>query len=157
LVPRLFTALRREECQPLAELIRQTLAIPRPCQWLLFLRNHDEMLLSRVSDEERAYLFREYAPESRMRLNTGLRRRLAPLLANDRRQIELCYSLLLTLPGSPMLYYGDEIGMGDNLELDDRNGLRTLMQWSSGRNAGFSRAGAERLYLPVIRDPVYGY
>jgi maltose alpha-D-glucosyltransferase / alpha-amylase len=157
LVPRLFAALRREECRPLADLVRQTLSIPHPCQWLLFLRNHDEMLLSRVTDEERAYLFREYAQEPRMRLNTGIRRRLAPLLANDRRQIELCYSLLLTLPGSPMLYYGDEIGMGDNIELDDRNGLRTPMQWSSGRNAGFSQAGAERLYLPVIRDPVYGY
>jgi maltose alpha-D-glucosyltransferase/alpha-amylase len=150
-------ALRREDCHPIVNIIQQTRSIPHPCQWLLFLRNHDEMLLSRVTGEERAYLFHEYAAEPSMRLHTGIRRRLAPLLANDRRQIALCYSLLLTLPGSPMLYYGDEIGMGDNIELDDRNGLRTPMQWSSGRNAGFSQAEAEQLYLPVIHDPVYGY
>jgi len=157
LVPGLFMALRRAEGHPIVNIVQQTRSIPHSCQWLLFLRNHDEMLLSRVTDEERAYLFREYAEEPRMRLHTGIRRRLAPLLANDRRQIELFYSLLLTLPGSPMLYYGDEIGVGDNIELDDRNGLRTPMQWSSGDNAGFSQAEAEQLYLPVIHDPVYGY
>jgi len=157
LMPRLFLALRREERRSIVDILNQTLPIPHTCQWLTFLRNHDEMTLARVTDEEREYLFREYAREPRMRLNNGIRRRLAPLVENDRRQLELLYSLVLTLPGSPVFYYGDEIGMGDNIWLDDRNGLRTPMQWSADRNAGFSRANPEQLYLPVILDPVYSY
>ncbi len=157
LMPRLFLALRREERRSIVDILNQTLPIPHTCQWLTFLRNHDEMTLARVTDEEREYLFREYAREPRMRLNNGIRRRLAPLLENDRRQLELLYSLVLTLPGSPVFYYGDEIGMGDNIWLDDRNGLRTPMQWSADRNAGFSQANPEQLYLPVILDPVYSY
>src|SRR5712692_6831096 len=156
-MPRLFLALRREECRPIVDILDQTLPIPNTCQWLTFLRNHDEMTLSRVTDEERDFLLREYARESRMRLNVGIRRRLAPLLQNDRRQLELLYSLVLTLPGSPVLYYGDEIGMGDNIWFDDRDGLRTPMQWSADRNAGFSQANPEQLYLPVIGDSVYSY
>ncbi len=143
LMPRLFLALRREERRSIVDIINQTLPTPHTCQWLTFLRNHDEMALARVTNEEREYLFREYAREPRMRLNNGIRRRLAPLLENDRRQLELLYSLVLTLPGSPVFYYGDEIGMGDNIWLDDRNGLRTPMQWSADRNAGFSRANPE--------------
>ena len=128
-------------------------AIPPQCQWALFLRNHDELTLEMVTDEERDYMYNEYAKDPRMRLNLGIRRRLAPLIDYDRRQIELLYSLLLTLPGSPVLYYGDEIGMGDNIYLGDRNGVRTPMQWTGDRNAGFSRADPSQLYQPVLLDP----
>ncbi|MBI3799753.1 MAG: maltose alpha-D-glucosyltransferase, partial [Deltaproteobacteria bacterium] len=157
LTSRLFLALRREERAPLVDILTQTLPIPETCQWATFLRNHDELSLSQVTKEEREYLLQTYAKDPRMRLNAHIRRRLAPLLDNDRRQIELLHSLIFTLPGSPVLYYGDELGMGDNIELDDRNGLRTPMQWNGGYNAGFSQAAAEQLYLPVISDPVYGY
>lgn len=157
LMPRMFMALRREERRPLVDILNQTPSIADTCQWATFLRNHDEMTLAMVTDEERDYLFHEYARDPRMRLNAGIRRRLAPLMENKRRQIELLYSLLLTLPGSPVIYYGDEIGMGDNIHLGDRNGVRTPMQWSSDRNGGFSRAEAERLYFPLIRDTVYSY
>lgn len=157
LMPCLFLTLAREERRPIVDIINQTPSIPDTCQWATFLRNHDEMTLARLTDAERDYLFHEYAREPRMRLNTGIRRRLAPLLENNRRKIELLYSLLLTLPGTPVLYYGDEIGMGDNTRLGDRNGLRTPMQWSGDRNAGFSQADAEQLYLPVIGDSVYSY
>src|SRR5438093_700562 len=131
--------------------------IPPACQWALFLRNHDELTLEMVSDEERDYMYREYAKDPRMRLNLGIRRRLAPLVDNDRRQMELLYSLLFTLPGSPVIYYGDEIGMGDNIYLGDRNGVRTPMQWTGDRNAGFSRADPSRLYQATLLDPVYHY
>lgn len=157
LMPRMFMALRREERRPLVDILSQTPPIAETCQWATFLRNHDEMTLAMVTDEERDYLFHEYARDPRMRLNAGIRRRLAPLMENKRRQIELLYSLLFTLPGSPVIYYGDEIGMGDNIHLGDRNGVRTPMQWSADRNGGFSRAEAERLYFPAIRDAVYGY
>ena len=157
LTSRLFLALRREQRTPLVEVLAQTLLIPATCQWATFLRNHDELSLSHVTAEEREYLLQAYAKDPRMRLNTHIRRRLAPLLDNDRRQLELLHSLIFTLPGSPVLYYGDEIGMGDNIGLRDRDGLRTPMQWHGGYNAGFSQANPEQLYLPIIRDPVYGY
>jgi maltose alpha-D-glucosyltransferase / alpha-amylase len=157
LMPRLFMALRKEEKEPLEEIIRNTPPIPETCQWAIFLRNHDELTLEMVTDEERDYLYSEYAKDQRMRINLGIRRRLAPLLENGRRQIELLNGLLLSLPGSPVLYYGDEIGMGDNIYLGDRNGVRTPMQWSMDRNAGFSRVDAARLYSPVIVDPVYAF
>ena len=157
LMPRLFMATRMGSRFPIVDVLRQTPSIPQDCQWLLFLRNHDELTLEMVSDEERDYMYRVYAHDPRMRLNLGIRRRLAPLLGNDRRLIELMNGLLFSLPGTPVLYYGDEIGMGDNVYLGDRNGVRTPMQWSPDRNAGFSRANPQRLYLPVIIDPEYHY
>ena len=157
LMPRLFMALRMEDSFPIADILQQTPPIPDNCQWALFLRNHDELTLEMVTDEDRDYMYRVYAHDPAMRLNLGIRRRLAPLLGNDRRQIELLTSLLLSLPGTPVLYYGDEIGMGDNIYVGDRNGVRTPMQWSSDRNAGFSRANPQRLYLPVIVESEYHY
>ena len=157
IMPRLFMALRQEDRRPIVEILERTPDIPQNCQWGMFLRNHDELTLEMVTDEERDYLYNEYAKDRRMRLNVGIRRRLAPLLDNSRRRIELLHGLLLSLPGSPFLYYGDEIGMGDNIYLGDRDGVRTPMQWSADRNAGFSRADFERLYFPVINNPVYGY
>ncbi len=157
LMPRLYMAVRREERLPIVDIFTHTPAIPPNCQWGLFLRNHDELTLEMVTNEERDYMYYAYASDPHMKLNLGIRRRLAPLLENDRRRIELLNGLLLTLPGSPIIYYGDEIGMGDNIYLGDRNGVRTPMQWSRDRNAGFSTADEGRLYLPVITDPVYGY
>jgi maltose alpha-D-glucosyltransferase/alpha-amylase len=157
IMPRLFMALRQEDRRPIVEILERTPDIPSNCQWGMFLRNHDELTLEMVTDEERDYLYNEYAKDRRMRLNMGIRRRLAPLLDNGRRRIELLHALLFSLPGSPFLYYGDEIGMGDNIYLGDRDGVRTPMQWTADRNAGFSRADFARLYFPVIMDPVYGY
>ncbi len=156
-MPRLFMSLRREDRHPIVDIIEQTPGIPPACQWGLFLRNHDELTLEMVTDEERDYMYHEFATDPRMKLNLGIRRRLAPLMGNGRRQIELLTSLLFTLPGSPIIYYGDELGMGDNIYLGDRNGVRTPMQWSGDRNAGFSRADTAALYSPLIMDPVYGY
>jgi len=156
-MPRLYMALRLEERLPIVDIFTHTPAIPPSCQWGLFLRNHDELTLEMVTNEERAFMYYAYARDPDMKLNLGIRRRLAPLLDNDRRRIELLNCLLLTLPGSPIIYYGDEIGMGDNVHLGDRDGVRTPMQWSRERNAGFSAADEERLYLPVITDAVYGY
>jgi maltose alpha-D-glucosyltransferase/alpha-amylase len=156
-MPRLFMAIRREDRTPIVEIMAQTPEIPPSCQWGLFLRNHDELTLEMVSDVERDYMWAEYAQDRMMRLNMGIRRRLAPLMQNGRRQMELLTSLLLSLPGTPILYYGDEIGMGDNVYLGDRRGVRTPMQWSGDRNAGFSRADPSRLFSPVIVDPVYHY
>jgi maltose alpha-D-glucosyltransferase/alpha-amylase len=156
-MPRLFMAVRKEDRAPIVEILQQTPEIPENCQWAIFLRNHDELTLEMVTDEDRDYMYREYAMDPRMRINLGIRRRLAPLMDNGRRRIELMHSLLFTLPGTPVMYYGDEIGMGDNIYLGDRNGVRTPMQWTSDRNAGFSRADGARLYAPVIADPVYGY
>ncbi len=157
LMPRIFLAVRHGDRRPITDIFVHTPQIPDTCQWCLFLRNHDELTLEMVAEDERAHLYYAYGADPRMRLNLGIRRRLAPLLDNDRRKIELLVSLLFTLPGSPILYYGDEIGMGDNIYLGDRNGVRTPMQWTGDRNAGFSRADAARLYLPMIVDPVYGY
>ncbi|MEW9556285.1 maltose alpha-D-glucosyltransferase [Nonomuraea sp. NPDC050783] len=157
LMPRIFMAVRRESRYPISEILAQTPKIPENCQWGIFLRNHDELTLEMVTDEERDYMYAEYAKDPRMRANVGIRRRLAPLLENDRNQIELFTALLLSLPGSPVLYYGDEIGMGDNIWLGDRDGVRTPMQWDPDRNAGFSDCDPGRLYLPVIMDPIYGY
>jgi maltose alpha-D-glucosyltransferase/alpha-amylase len=157
LMPRIFLAVRHADRRPITDIFRHTPDLPSTCQWCLFLRNHDELTLETVSEEERRRLYHAYVPDPRMRLNVGIRRRLSPLLDNDRRKTELLTSLLFTLPGSPILYYGDEIGMGDNIYLGDRNGVRTPMQWTGDRNAGFSRADAARLYLPMIVDPVYGY
>jgi maltose alpha-D-glucosyltransferase / alpha-amylase len=157
LMPRIFMAVRQGLRKPIVEIIQRTPAIPDDCQWCMFLRNHDELTLEMVTDEERDYLYQEYADDARMRLNLGIRRRLAPLMDNDRRKIELLNSILFTMPGSPIIYYGDEIAMGDNIWLGDRDGVRTPMQWSPDRNAGFSRAEAARLYLPVITDSVYGF
>lgn len=157
LMPRIFMALRQEDRYPITEILRRTPDIPETCQWALFLRNHDELTLEMVTDEERDYMYREYAVDPRMRINRGIRRRLATLAENHLGRIQLLYSLLFSLPGTPVLYYGDEIGMGDNIFLGDRNSVRTPMQWSSDRNAGFSRADPQRLYAPVIMDPVYGY
>ncbi len=157
LMPRLFMALRREDRTPVTEILAQTPQIPEACQWGLFLRNHDELTLEMVTDADRDYMYLEYARDPLMRLNLGIRRRLAPLMDNGRRQIEMLNSMLLSMPGSPIVYYGDEIGMGDNVYLGDRRGVRTPMQWSSDRNAGFSRADAARLFSPVIVDPVYHY
>ena len=157
LMPRIFLAVRHGDRRPITDIFLHTPEIPPACQWCLFLRNHDELTLEMVSEEERRHLYHGYGSDPRMRLNLGIRRRLAPLLDNDRRKIELLTSLLFTLPGSPILYYGDEIGMGDNIYLGDRNGVRTPMQWTGDRNAGFSRADTARLYLPMIVDPVYGY
>jgi len=156
-MPRLFMALHMEDRYPIVDILQQTPPIPETCQWGLFLRNHDELTLEMVTDEERDYMYRVYAHDAQARINLGIRRRLAPLLGNDRRRMELMNALLFSLPGTPVLYYGDEIGMGDNFYLGDRNGVRTPMQWSSDRNAGFSRANPQRLYLPIIIDPEYHY
>ena len=156
-MPRLYMGIRREDRTPLIDIIEQLPEIPENCQWCTFLRNHDELTLEMVTDEDRDYMYKEYAKDARMKINLGIRRRLAPLLDNSRRRIELLNALLLSLPGSPIIYYGDEIGMGDNIYLGDRNGVRTPMQWSIDRNAGFSRADSARLYAPVIVDPTYGY
>jgi maltose alpha-D-glucosyltransferase/alpha-amylase len=156
-MPRIFMAVRQGTARPIAEILAQTPAIPDGCQWGIFLRNHDELTLEMVTDEERDYMYSEYAKDPRMKANVGIRRRLAPLLDNDRRQMELFSALLFSLPGSPVLYYGDEIGMGDNIWLGDRDGVRTPMQWTPDRNAGFSQCDPGRLYLPAIMDPVYGY
>jgi maltose alpha-D-glucosyltransferase / alpha-amylase len=157
IMPRLFMALRQEDRLPIVEILNRTPAIPATAQWGMFLRNHDELTLEMVTDEERDYLYAEYAKERRMRINLGIRRRLAPLMDNGRRRIELLNALLFSLPGSPFLYYGDEIGMGDNIYMGDRDGVRTPMQWSLDRNAGFSRADFAQLYFPINMDPVYGY
>src|SRR5918993_746936 len=157
LMPRMFMGVRQEERHPIVEIMNQTPEIPDSCQWAIFLRNHDELTLEMVTDEERDYMYAQYAADPQMRLNVGIRRRLAPLMENSRPRIELMNSLLLSLPGTPVVYYGDEIGMGDNVHLGDRNGVRTPMQWNSDRNAGFSRTDPARLYFPVIMDPVYGY
>jgi len=156
-MPRLFMSMRREEAMPIIEVLDQTPSIPEHTQWGLFLRNHDELTLEMVTDEERDYMYNEYARDPAMRLNLGIRRRLAPLLENGRDDIELATAVLFSLPGSPILYYGDEIGMGDNIYLGDRDGVRTPMQWTGDRNAGFSRADFARLYLPPLMDPVYGF
>ncbi len=157
LMPRMFMALRLEDRKPLVEIVERTPEIPASCQWGLFLRNHDELTLEMVTDAERDYMYAEYARDPVARINLGIRRRLAPLLDGDRRRIELMNALLLSLPGSPVLYYGDEIGMGDNVYLGDRNGVRTPMQWTGGWNSGFSTADPERLYQPLISNPVWGY
>jgi len=157
LMPRLFMSLRMEDNFPIIDILQQTPEIPDNCQWGLFLRNHDELTLEMVTDEDRDYMYRMYAQDDEMRINLGIRRRLVPLLENDRRQIELLNGLLLSLPGTPVLYYGDEIGMGDNVYLGDRNGVRTPMQWSPDRNAGFSPANPHKLYLPLIVDAEYHY
>ena len=157
LMPRIYMSLARADRAPILEILARTPPIPESCQWATFLRNHDELTLEMVTEEERQFMWGFYAPEPRMRLNLGIRRRLAPLLGNDRARIELANSLLFTLPGAPVIYYGDEIGMGDNIWLDDRDGVRTPMQWSGAANAGFSTTEAENLYLPVIDDEVYGY
>ncbi|MEU6919013.1 maltose alpha-D-glucosyltransferase, partial [Streptomyces olindensis] len=156
-MPRIFMAVRRESRYPVSEILAKTPAIPSGCQWGMFLRNHDELTLEMVTDEERDYMWAEYAKDPRMRANIGIRRRLAPLLDNDRHTIELFTALLLALPGSPILYYGDEIGMGDNIWLGDRDAVRTPMQWTPDRNAGFSTCDPGRLFLPAIMDPVYGH
>ena len=157
LMPRIYMAIAQEDRFPITDILRQTPDIPAACQWALFLRNHDELTLEMVTDVERDYLWSTYANDPRARINVGIRRRLAPLMDNDRRKIELMNSLLLSFPGTPIIYYGDEIGMGDNIYLGDRNGVRTPMQWSPDRNGGFSRADPARLYAPMIMDPVYGY
>jgi maltose alpha-D-glucosyltransferase / alpha-amylase len=157
LMPRMFMALRQEDRHPITEILRQTPDIPDRCQWGLFLRNHDELTLEMVTDEERDYMYQSYAADPQMRINVGIRRRLAPLMENSRRRIELLNLLLFSFPGTPVIYYGDEIGMGDNIYLGDRNGVRTPMQWTGDRNGGFSRADPARLYAPPIMDPVYGY
>jgi maltose alpha-D-glucosyltransferase/alpha-amylase len=157
LMPRIYMAIAQEDRFPITDILRQTPDIPDHCQWALFLRNHDELTLEMVTDNERDYLWSAYAADPRARINLGIRRRLAPLMENDRRKIELMNSLLLSFPGTPIIYYGDEIGMGDNIYLGDRNGVRTPMQWTPDRNGGFSRCDPARLYLPMIMDPVYGY
>jgi maltose alpha-D-glucosyltransferase/alpha-amylase len=157
LMPRIYMAVAREDRYPITDILRQTPDIPDNCQWALFLRNHDELTLEMVTDDERDYLWQTYATDKRARINLGIRRRLAPLLENDRRKIELLNALLLSMPGTPVIYYGDELGMGDNYYLGDRDGVRTPMQWSADRNGGFSRADPQRLYLPPIMDPIYGY
>jgi maltose alpha-D-glucosyltransferase/alpha-amylase len=157
LMPRMYMAIAQEDRHPIVEIMEQTPDIPDNCQWAVFLRNHDELTLEMVTDRERDYLYQHYAIDPQARLNLGIRRRLAPLMDNDRHRIELMHLLLMTMPGSPILYYGDEIGMGDNIQLGDRNGVRTPMQWSGGYNAGFSSAAPDRLYLPPIDDPVYGF
>ncbi|HET8811252.1 MAG TPA: maltose alpha-D-glucosyltransferase [Gaiella sp.] len=156
-MPRMFMALRREEARPMVEILDRTPPIPDNCQWGLFLRNHDELTLEMVTDEERDYMYAEYANDPRMKLNLGIRRRLAPLLDGGRDEIELMHAILFSLPGTPVLYYGDEIGMGDNVYLGDRDGVRTPMQWTGDRNGGFSRADFAQLYLPPLMDPVFGF
>jgi maltose alpha-D-glucosyltransferase/alpha-amylase len=157
LMPRMFMSARRQVRYPMVEILEQTPDIPDNCGWGIFLRNHDELTLEMVTDEERDYMYKEYARDPRMKLNLGIRRRLAPLLENSIDQAELFHAMLLSLPGTPIIYYGDEIGMGDNIYLGDRDGVRTPMQWTSDRNAGFSRADFAQLYLPVLLDPVFGY
>ena len=157
LMPRMFMAIRREQRMPITEILSQTPEIPPGCQWGIFLRNHDELTLEMVTDEERDYMYSEYAKDPRMRRNIGIGRRLATLVENDRRVAELLHAMLFSMPGSPVLYYGDEIGMGDNIYLGDRDGVRTPMQWSPDRNAGFSKAEFAQLYLPPLMDSVYGY
>ena len=157
LMPRMFMAVKLEDRKPIIEILEQTPQIPENCQWCIFLRNHDELTLEMVTDIERDYMYDEYAVDKAMRLNLGIRRRLAPMMENDRRRVELLTGLLLSMPGTPIIYYGDEIGMGDNIYLGDRNGVRTPMQWNGGWNAGFSSADPERLYSPLISNPVYGY
>ena len=157
LMPRMFMGLRLEDRKPITEILQQTPEIPPSCQWCIFLRNHDELTLEMVTDIERDYMYDIYASDKTMRLNLGIRRRLAPLLDNDRRRIELMNGMLMSLPGTPIIYYGDEIGMGDNIHLGDRNGVRTPMQWTGGANGGFSDADPESLYSPPILNPVYGY
>ena len=157
LMPRMFMAVRQEDRHPIVEILRQTPDIPENCQWAMFLRNHDELTLEMVTDEERDYMYKAYADDPQMRINVGIRRRLAPLLENSRRRSELMHGLLFSMPGTPVIYYGDELGMGDNIYLGDRNGVRTPMQWTGDRNGGFSRADPARLYAPPIMDPVYGY
>jgi maltose alpha-D-glucosyltransferase/alpha-amylase len=157
LMPRIFMALRLEDRHPITEIMAQTPEIPEACQWGLFLRNHDELTLEMVTDEERDYMYLAYSADPQMRINVGIRRRLAPLMDNNRRRIELMNSLLFSFPGTPIIYYGDEVGMGDNIYLGDRNGVRTPMQWTADRNGGFSRANPARLFSPLIIDPIYGY
>ncbi len=157
LMPRMFMSIAQEDRHPITDILRQTPDIPETCQWAVFLRNHDELTLEMVTDRERDYLWQYYAADPRARINLGIRRRLAPLMENDRRRIELMNSLLMSMPGTPVIYYGDEIGMGDNVYLGDRDGVRTPMQWSPDRNAGFSSCDPQRLYLPPIMDPIYGY
>jgi len=157
LMPRMFMGVKLEDRKPITEILKQTPEIPDVCQWCLFLRNHDELTLEMVTDMERDYMYDEYAKEKAMRLNLGIRRRLAPLLDNDRRKIELMNGMLMSLPGTPIVYYGDEIGMGDNVNLGDRNGVRTPMQWDGGWNGGFSPADPESLYAPLLLNPVYGF
>jgi maltose alpha-D-glucosyltransferase/alpha-amylase len=157
LMPRIYMALRQEDRLPITDILAETPAIPDICQWGLFLRNHDELTLEMVTSDERDYMYLAYSADPRMRINLGIRRRLAPLVDNNRRRIELLISLLLSFPGTPILYYGDEIGMGDNIYLGDRNGVRTPMQWNGDRNAGFSTANPARLFSPIIMDPVWGY
>jgi maltose alpha-D-glucosyltransferase/alpha-amylase len=156
-MPRMFMGLHLEDRDPIVEIMAQTPAIPESCQWALFLRNHDELTLEMVTDEERDYMYLAYSADPQARLNLGIRRRLAPLMGNNRRRIELLNSLLFSFPGTPVVYYGDEIGMGDNTYLGDRNGVRTPMQWTNDRNARFSRADPARLFSPVIMDPIYSY
>jgi maltose alpha-D-glucosyltransferase/alpha-amylase len=157
IMPRMFMALRLEDRKPLIDIIERTPSIPDSCQWGIFLRNHDELTLEMVNEVERQYMWDEYAKDPRARINLGIRRRLAPLMEGDRRRIELMSGLLMSLPGSPIVYYGDEIGMGDNVYLGDRNGVRTPMQWNGGFNAGFSTADPERLWLPLVSNALYGY
>jgi maltose alpha-D-glucosyltransferase/alpha-amylase len=157
LMPRIFMAVQLEDRKPIIEILEQTPQIPENCQWCTFLRNHDELTLEMVTDVERDYMYDAYATDKTMRLNLGIRRRLAPMMDNDRRRIQLLNVLLMSLPGTPVIYYGDEIGMGDNIYLGDRNGVRTPMQWNGGWNGGFSGADPERLYSPLISNPVFGY
>ncbi|HEX5915610.1 MAG TPA: alpha-glucosidase C-terminal domain-containing protein, partial [Rubrobacter sp.] len=157
LMPRIYMALAQEDRHPIVEIMHQTPEIPERCQWAIFLRNHDELTLEMVTDKERDYMYQTYATDPRMRVNVGIRRRLASMMENDRPRIELLNSLLMSMPGTPIIYYGDEIGMGDNIFLGDRDAVRTPMQWTSDRNAGFSRTEPARLYLPPIMDPVHGY
>ena len=157
LMPRMFMALRLEDRKPLVEIVERTPEIPETCQWGMFLRNHDELTLEMVNDVERAYMYRRIRERPDARIYLGIRRRLAPLLDGDRRRIELMNGLLMSMPGSPIIYYGDEIGMGDNIYLGDRNGVRTPMQWNGGWNAGFSTADPERLAQPLISNPLFGY
>jgi maltose alpha-D-glucosyltransferase/alpha-amylase len=157
LMPRMFMSVKLEDRKPIIDIFQQTPEIPHNCQWCIFLRNHDELTLEMVTDIERDYMYDEYATDKAMRINRGIRRRLAPMMDNDRRRIELLNGLLMSMPGTPIVYYGDEIGMGDNIYLGDRNGVRTPMQWDGDANAGFSAADPERLYSPVISNAVYGY
>jgi len=157
LMPRIFMAVQLEDRKPIIEILEQTPQIPETCQWCIFLRNHDELTLEMVTDVERDYMYDTYAKDRTMRLNLGIRRRLAPMMDNDRSRIQLLNVLLMSMPGTPIIYYGDEIGMGDNIYLGDRNGVRTPMQWNGGWNSGFSGADPERLYSPLISNPVYGY
>src|SRR5262249_44772307 len=157
LMPRMYMAIAKEDRFPITDIMRQTPQIPSICQWAIFLRNHDELTLEMVTDNERDYLWEVYASDRRARINLGIRRRLAPLLERHRRRRQLMNSSLLSMPGTPVIYYGDEIGMGDNIHLGDRDGVRTPMQWSPDRNGGFSRADPESLVLPAIGNALYGY